>query len=436
MSVIVGGGHDPEYRIKRITGGWERKFRRDFIAMIQRVANKHTLNELAALIEAGKIAEALSELEAAAIAFGETYGAAYVDSASKTGRFLTAGILTVEAQFDKSNVFAVREIARAKLDLIRGFIAPQRNVTRAAIQRGVVEGHNPIQQARTFRASIGLTDYQMQQVINFRNELTSGRNGLPSRKLKNRQLRDKRFDPTIDRAIRNNEPLTIAQIEKQTDAYQRRYVKYRSEVIARTEALRAVQQGKEEMYRQGIERQLFRPDQIVRKWVAASDGRTRDSHVYLHGQIRAHGEGWQGLHGFLRYPCDPAAPAAESVQCRCSISTLILDKDQADEAIANDTWRTVQLENEAARRRIRDVNLPGDQTPSTRPRPTRSTRDLFDDFRRRNRGRQPTQIQENEARRREALLADVQRADRDIARNNVNLTPDVDDGLTLFPGNF
>ena len=175
-----------------------------------------------------------------------------------------------------------------------------------------------------FRQSVGLTQRQVASVNNFRRLLTDAReDGLPSRQALNRALRDGRFDRTILRAIREDRPLTNQQVERMVTRYRERYVQYRSEVIARTEAWRAVNQGTEEMYQQAVDAGQIRPEQMTRTWVTARDERVRSSHARLNGEQRGYNETWQGDNGELRYPGDPLAPASETVQCRCRISTRL-----------------------------------------------------------------------------------------------------------------
>ena len=73
----------------------------------------------------------------------------------------------------------------------------------------------------------------------------------------------------------------------------------------------------EVMYQQAIDDGTLQSTQIVRTWITAKDERVRSSHAVLNGQRRNYGEPW----GVLRYPGDPSAPAAETVQCRCVLTT-------------------------------------------------------------------------------------------------------------------
>jgi hypothetical protein len=51
-----------------------------------------------------------------------------------------------------------------------------------------------------------------------------------------------------------------------TERCQERYVKYRGETIARTESLRAVHQGSQEMFQQAVDNGIVDPGNITRTW--------------------------------------------------------------------------------------------------------------------------------------------------------------------------
>ena len=338
MAVVHRGATDSIERITRVVSAAETGFRRSFLAMVREMVDEHTLAELTALLAAGNAQEALAVFDRAAQTFATQYNTAYVAAGTSAAAFLSNEALTVDVRFDQTNDRAVRQMEQGKLHAKIQLGERQKRVTRNALRDGIAEGFGPRQQARAFRESIGLTDTQRIHVANFRQELTGGYNGVPSLRLQTkdgqpitvRRLRDGRFNSAINRAIRDKERLSDAQIDRMVTRYRERYIKYRSEVIARTESLRAVHQATEEAYQQGIDAGQFREDQLIRTWRSVGDDRVRDSHVILNGQERGENGGWQGIHGFIRYPCDPDAPPEESISCRCVVTTRILSEAQAD----------------------------------------------------------------------------------------------------------
>ncbi len=230
--------------------------------------------------------------------------------------------------FDQVNHRAVAAMQANRLETIREFTNEQRRATSLALVSGVEAGLNPREQARNFRDSIGLTEKQWKAVANYRailDKVGTGDAELPAfltttngKQHIDRALRDGRFDGKVRAAIKANKPLSQADKDRMVTRYTERYVKYRSEVIGRTEALRAVHQGTREMYQQAIDAGTIEESRIERKWVTRLDGRERKTHRFLSGQKRGFNEPWVTENGAIMFPGDPNAPAAEVLQCRCA----------------------------------------------------------------------------------------------------------------------
>lgn len=310
---------DPASRLWDLIDKADVRFRRALINAVNAARDTYTLAEMARLLEDGNVQEAIERVAmTGAIRLADEFAAVYTLSGRSTADTLSDA-LEVLVSFDQVNDRAVFVMQQERLRFIREFTASQRNATRTALVDGIERGLNPRDQARNFRASIGLTQRQQEAVINYRRLLSEGNSEALSR-----QLRDRRFDRTIARSIREGKPLTRAQIDKMVTRYNERYIKYRSEVIGRTEALRAVHSGNDEMYRQAIDAGEVTIEQLERTWVTARDGRVRDTHSMLGGEKRRIDETWETSNGSLRYPGDPDAPVEETAQCRCSLSTRIV----------------------------------------------------------------------------------------------------------------
>lgn len=84
---------------------------------------------------------------------------------------------------------------------------------------------------------------------------------------------------------------------------------YRARVIARTESNRAINYGADMAARDsGFE--------TIKEWVSVHDSRTRHSHLLLDGMQIGINESFKRD---LRYPGDPDAPGAETINCRCHV---------------------------------------------------------------------------------------------------------------------
>lgn len=314
---------DPAERLNDLLDRQEVQIARVFRTAIASLRDEIDLDELADLIEGGRTTEAIDKLMHAAEALGSASNVSFVTSGQSTADFLTsAGVGRVV--FDQVNVLAVAAMQANRLELIREFTDEQRRATSLALVAGVESGTNPRAAARNFRDSIGLTERQWVAVDRYRRSLESiGGDDQRTVEAVTHAIRDKRGDGQIRRAIREGKPLPKAKIDWLVERKVAMSIKARAEVIGRTEALRSVHEGNEEMYRQAIADGTLDPDKLTRTWETRLDGRERTTHMLLNGQKRKWGEVWVTRNGEIRYPGDPRSAAAETVQCRCALATRI-----------------------------------------------------------------------------------------------------------------
>lgn len=302
---------DPGSRLQRLIAQLAPQVRDRFLASVRTMLGVHTLAELANLISNGRLEQALDEVVGAAGTLGGAWTRAYVAAGEGTSSFLGRALAEISLHFDGTNYRAVQAMRGNSLRLVREFTAEQRAATRQAIEAGVARGANPIEQARAFRESIGLTRFQERAVANYRRALESG-----SQDALGRELRDRRFDRTVQGAVDGDRVLTGKQVDTMVDRYRERYVRYRSEVIGRTEAMSAANEGAMESYRQAIENGVVDADQVERTWNTAEDSRVRDSHDAMDGQTVGADEPFtSGAGNLLLYPGDPSAPPEDRIQC-------------------------------------------------------------------------------------------------------------------------
>lgn len=311
---------DDSDRLIKLMASVDKKFQRRFLDTVRTIRSAHTLDQLEALIIAGRVEEALVSAEIASLQLSNYFGDAFILSGNETAKVIE-NALEVIVNFDQVNTRALNAMTRNQLRLVREFVSEQRRATRVAMIDGIERGINPRDMARAFRDSIGLTAKQQTYVINYRTQLQS----LDSKAL-GRKLRDRRFDRTIQAAIKNDKPLTSAQIDKMVERYQQRWVKYRSEVIGRTEALSSVHEGTDEMYQQAIDSGTLDLEELIRTWDSSNDGRDRSHHLSMNKQQRQIDEPFtSGLGNALRRPGDSNAPAEERIHCRCAVTTRFTD---------------------------------------------------------------------------------------------------------------
>lgn len=100
----------------------------------------------------------------------------------------------------------------------------------------------------------------------------------------------------------------------------------RAKVIARTEGHRIQQTSARDAQYAAKEKGA----DVLKQWDAALDGRTRDSHRRVDGEIKELDEKFSNG---LRFPGDPQGSAAEVVNCRCTANTRArwgLDEDELE----------------------------------------------------------------------------------------------------------
>lgn len=227
--------------------------------------------------------------------------------------------MAIAISFDPSHPRAAEIIRNNRLRFVRDFTDQQRESTLQALARAYNEGLGTAETARAFRGSIGLTPEQEAWVESYRQKLIKR-----SRSALQAQLRDRRSDSVVQRAIDRDVPLTEKQIDLYTERYRKRALMMRSETIARTEGVRATSEAREESLDQMLEQTGLSAEQVERIWNPTQDGRTRDWHASMKGQKRGKTEAFtDGLGNRLMYPGDPKAPAETTINCRCGLTFSI-----------------------------------------------------------------------------------------------------------------
>jgi len=108
---------------------------------------------------------------------------------------------------------------------------------------------------------LGLNNAQAQWVQNMRQYLETD----PKRAF-GMTRRDKRFDATIKKAIDENKSLSAEQINRMVQRYSDRLLQTRGLIIAKTEVQKAIEEGKYEAWKQGLEKTGVPERFIIRKW--------------------------------------------------------------------------------------------------------------------------------------------------------------------------
>lgn len=160
--------------------------------------------------------------------------------------------------------------------------AEVRESVRQFVQAGLEAGRNPRDIARTMREVVGLAPNHEEHIRNYRRKLTEI--GNTSTKMPSNELRDKRFDATLKKAIRDNAPLSSARIDAQVAAYTRKYTAWHAETVARTATLNAFRQGQATAIDAMVDFGLVERVDMFKAWTTVGDDRVREEHVDMEGE--------------------------------------------------------------------------------------------------------------------------------------------------------
>lgn len=243
----------------------------------------------------------------------------------------------VVIRFDGRNARAEAWLTGHSSDLVTQIVSDQRNAIRTALNEGMVRGAHPRTVAldvvgRIDRATgrrqggvIGLTSQQEEYSRTAAQELASG-DTAAMRNYLTRARRDKRFDRSVTKAIREGAKIPADTAGKAVTGYRNRLLQLRGEMIGRTEALTSLRAAKHESYLQAVGRGSVTARSIRRTWRDAGDLRVRHTHVGLNGETVGLTEAFKSPSGaLLLFPGDTSlgASASEVIGCRCDVDYRI-----------------------------------------------------------------------------------------------------------------
>lgn len=296
----------------------ERIIREAFLQAIREHGESINLTALAAALEAGDIARAVSLAQispAKLFALDAAITAAFLDGGQMVRE--AAPKFAVSFGFD-GRAFRAEQWARQNAaGLVVNISDEQANALRAMTQGRLAQGVNARKLAREVRSVVGLAPSQVQTVNNVRADLENLSSDYFSRK-----LRDRRFDGIVRRAIRDGKPLSQVDIDRITARYAERALRFRADNIAKTESLNALRAGRDEGIRQAIEQGAIAPSATQKVWDSSGDARVRPDHRAMDGQSVGMNEPFIAPDGSrLMYPGDSSlgAGADQIINCRCVV---------------------------------------------------------------------------------------------------------------------
>ncbi len=332
-------------RIEELLAKFDADIRAAFMAVVDDIRAHVDFAALVRALEAGDVRAAIDACHIEGSAYYQlrrAIEAAYIEAGIDAVRALPAVTdwrgAVVGIRFDPSYPRAADWTARHGAEMVQVFAEDQRGAIRDVVEESLRTGTNPrtaaiqiagpVNRATGQREGgiLGLTRQQTGFVQNARKELASGDADQLAHYL-TRQARDRRFDAAVKKAIASGKPLDAATVNRMVARYSDSLLKYRADVVARTESTQAANTARREAMRQTIEAAGLRTDQIVKQWRSTHDNRVRDSHRQLDGQAVTFDKPFQSPTGSLMmFPGDTSmgAGAADTIQCRCVCTYRIL----------------------------------------------------------------------------------------------------------------
>jgi hypothetical protein len=148
------------------------------------------------------------------------------------------GMQGIKLNFDQTNPEAVTWITQHAGELVTQNVLPlSRQAIRAIIQKSFEAGIPPASAARMIRKEIGLLPRHVDAVLKYRNRL-----------LKEYELEE---------------------AERRAQKYAQKLLNWRAKNIARTETIRALNVGQQQLWQQAIDKGLMRENEWEREWFAS-----------------------------------------------------------------------------------------------------------------------------------------------------------------------
>ena len=324
-----------------------------FRASIDSIGSRVSIVDLTAAIDRGDIDAALDLLNITPKAFaslrsevasmyneaGQAVMAAIVSSAPKS----TRAVLAWDVEDPASQAY-LRNVLGGKITEVS---TTTREAARAALSDGFAQGRGPRDIAldvvgrvgvngKRSGGVLGLSGPQERYVARMRDAASNGwvsNDGNPAFWIKRDgtlgssfSKRDRRFDKTILKMMRDGTEPTSKQVGQWAQRYSDRLLKLRGDTIARTETAAAQERSRMDAHKDALNSSGLPDHYTVKRWLHGGGGmKPRDSHVNENGdEVRGLEAPFiltSGVH--MQYPHDPAAPASEVINCTCSYTVRI-----------------------------------------------------------------------------------------------------------------
>lgn len=267
--------------LARLADRLEGRFRRAFIQSMLEIADDKQLKKLLADIESGKfqVGDPLDP----------RLGAIQIDQAlmNEISRQAIAGaakatqtVMQLKGSFDVVSDSVINAARNLSVQLSTSLSRSTKEVLRQIIEEMVSGEISRREAVRRIQIEVGLLPKHAKAVSNYRKTLIAA-------------------------------GTTKARANQLAEAYAKRLLNYRANMIARTEVARANGIGQTEFWRQMRDKEVL-PPETNRVWITAVDERACAFCLSMNGQVASIDGGWDTVNGYKEYP------QASHPHCRCT----------------------------------------------------------------------------------------------------------------------
>ncbi|WP_426126322.1 head morphogenesis protein [Pararhizobium sp. PWRC1-1] len=310
-----------------------------FREAIEAIKSSIVLKSIVDRLERGDIAGAVAAVQFEPEAFAalelslrEAFNAGGINMVQSLPSLISPDGTRVLFQFGVRNLEGERLIREQSSILVTNITEDQREALRMGFEAGLSKGQNPTKTAldvvgRLNRITrkreggyIGLTSRQVEFIDKAKANLLSG-DPTSMRKYLDLKTRDKRFDRTVAKAIREGKPVDADMTRKIIMRLSDKNLLLRGETIGLEETRTALFSVRDNAIRQQVEAGKITAQEVTKKWKHSGSEHPRMQHVQMATQnavpldmpfVAPDGT-------MLMYPHDPKAPARHRIGCKCRV---------------------------------------------------------------------------------------------------------------------
>ncbi len=235
----------------------------------------------------------------------------------------------IVVRWDARNLAAENWMRDHSATLVTNIVEDQKVAIRSALEEGLSRGDNPTKTAlqvagRVNRVTgkreggiVGLTAQQTAYIASARQELAEADpEGI--RNYLQRGRRDKRFDRTVLKALKEGKPLPAETVDRIVTRYADGLLKLRADTIALNETFEALATAKEIAFRLQIDKGRVQAQAVTKTWRRSPSEHPRLQHTAMHGQTVQFDQPFIAPDGTpIPYPHASGVPARHTLGCRC-----------------------------------------------------------------------------------------------------------------------